>query len=88
MSQQVSKSLVLANPFPVESSTPRALGRVDNMIDSSSLSESETQTDENLSDSDSLICDSLKMSEFTDTFLSLSDEFAISDREVSDFTDG
>ena len=80
--QQVSESSVLANPFPVESSTPRALGRVDNMIDSSSLSESETQTDETLSDSDSLICDNSKMSvsEFTDTFLSLSDEFAISDR--------
>ena len=80
--QQVSESSVLANPFPVESSTPRALGRVDNMIDSSSLSESETQTDETLSDSDNLICDNSKMSvsEFTDTFLSLSDEIAISDR--------
>ena len=52
------------------------------MIDSSSLSESETRSDETLSDSDSLIFDNSKMSvsEFTDTLLGLSDEFAISDR--------
>ena len=72
----------LHTPDPLEASTPIQLNRVDEMVEYSSSSEAEDQSDTPKSDSEDFICENSIMSEtqFSDDLLSVIDQHALSDR--------
>ena len=72
----------LHTPVPLEASTPIQLNRVDEMVEYSSSSEAEDQSDTPKSESEDFICENSTMSvtQFSDDFFSVIDQHALSDR--------